>query len=178
MLPLLHILFLNHQFAQIHDTYLPSNTVTYLQSGVLPQNMRSGRNLKAGMKCTCLGSKLFGSRWPLKLRRCRSCRKICSVCLEGFQDKQQIAKLSCSHKFHLDCVLPWLAAHPHCPYCRTPVLVSWSSLLSTRTLLQLGKAKAFVTEDFWKTVSIFLFKPWFALHASIMRWMQKRKVYT
>lgn len=148
------------------------------RSGVLPQNMRSGRNLKAGMKCTCLGSKLFGSRWPLKLRRCRSCRKICSVCLEGFQDKQQIAKLSCSHKFHLDCVLPWLAAHPHCPYCRTPVLVSWSSLLSTRTLLQLGKAKAFVTEDFWKTVSIFLFKPWFALHASIMRWMQKRKVYT
>ncbi|ESR33260.1 hypothetical protein CICLE_v10007103mg [Citrus x clementina] len=71
-----------------------------------------------------LSSKLFGSRWPLKLRRCRSCRKICSVCLEGFQDKQQIAKLSCSHKFHLDCVLPWLAAHPHCPYCRTPVLVS------------------------------------------------------
>ncbi|KAK9179670.1 hypothetical protein WN943_028874 [Citrus x changshan-huyou] len=96
----------------------------YSRSGVLPQNMRSGRNLKAGMKCTCLGSKLFGSRWPLKLRRCRSCRKICSVCLEGFQDKQQIAKLSCSHKFHLDCVLPWLAAHPHCPYCRTPVLVS------------------------------------------------------
>ncbi|GAY54107.1 hypothetical protein CUMW_154140 [Citrus unshiu] len=55
----------------------------YSRSGVLPQNMRSGRNLKAGMKCTCLGSKLFGSRWPLKLRRCRSCRKICSVCLEG-----------------------------------------------------------------------------------------------
>uniref|UniRef100_A0A1D1Z6M7 E3 ubiquitin-protein ligase RING1 n=1 Tax=Anthurium amnicola TaxID=1678845 RepID=A0A1D1Z6M7_9ARAE len=46
----------------------------------------------------------------------------CAVCLEGFRGEgRQVLDLPCSHRYHRDCVLPWLAAHPHCPCCRSPV---------------------------------------------------------
>lgn len=127
------------------------------RSSALPLNKSSAATIKRAWRVHAWAKKLLGSQCPLKLRRCKSYRKICSVCLEGFQDKQQITKLSYSHKFHKDCVL-WLEAHPHCLYCRTPVLVSWSSLLPTSTWLSTsyvaeGKTKAFVSADCWKKVS-------------------------
>ncbi|ESR33261.1 hypothetical protein CICLE_v10005915mg [Citrus x clementina] len=90
--------------------------------GEVPQNKSSG---KEGMKDTRLGSKLlWGSHLRhLKLRGSKSNTKICSVCLEEFQEEQPVTRLPCSHKYHSDCVLPWLAAHPQCPYCRRPALV-------------------------------------------------------
>ncbi|KAK7280080.1 hypothetical protein RJT34_25142 [Clitoria ternatea] len=65
-----------------------------------------------------IGRKLLESSWLL---RAKKERKECAVCLEGFQQEQQVMNLPCSHKYHSACLLPWLASHPHCPYCRTPV---------------------------------------------------------
>ncbi|XP_052190422.1 probable E3 ubiquitin-protein ligase RHY1A [Diospyros lotus] len=49
--------------------------------------------------------------------------QLCAVCLEDFGAKpqQEVMNLPCSQKYHSKCLLPWLAAHPNCPSCRTPV---------------------------------------------------------
>ncbi|KAL6008076.1 hypothetical protein ACLOJK_033582 [Asimina triloba] len=48
-------------------------------------------------------------------------KEICAVCLEEITTKQIITSLPCFHKYHYDCLLPWLNAHSQCPYCRTHV---------------------------------------------------------
>ncbi|XP_057424642.1 RING-H2 finger protein ATL34-like [Lotus japonicus] len=68
-----------------------------------------------------LGRKLLESSWLLRGTKFKKERKVCAVCLEDFQQKQQVMNLSCSHKYHSACLLPWLEAHPHCPCCRTSV---------------------------------------------------------
>ena len=47
----------------------------------------------------------------------------CSVCLEAFLTGQILTCLPCNHRFHEDCVTPWLENHAHCPYCRTKVTI-------------------------------------------------------
>ncbi|KAJ0092305.1 hypothetical protein Patl1_25305 [Pistacia atlantica] len=91
------------------------------RSSEMQSNIGRGLDLKAYTKNSRLAKKLLGKQWNFKLRRCKSQRNICSVCLEEFQAEQPVMDLSCSHKYHSDCLLPWLADHPHCPYCRTPV---------------------------------------------------------
>ncbi|KAL1342626.1 E3 ubiquitin-protein ligase AIP2 [Arachis duranensis] len=66
-----------------------------------------------------IGRKLLSNAWLMRAKKNE--RKVCAVCLEDFQQEKQIMNLSCSHKFHSACLLPWLQSHPHCPYCRTPV---------------------------------------------------------
>lgn len=45
----------------------------------------------------------------------------CSVCLEHFVSGQQLICLPCKHRFHSDCLIPWLESHAKCPYCRAKV---------------------------------------------------------
>ncbi|CAD5173347.1 unnamed protein product [Musa acuminata subsp. malaccensis] len=55
------------------------------------------------------------------LQRTGSRADLCAVCLDEVQAKQRVTRLPCSHKYHTECVLPWLAAHSHCPCCRSQV---------------------------------------------------------
>ncbi|KAJ7954843.1 E3 ubiquitin-protein ligase RING1-like [Quillaja saponaria] len=70
-----------------------------------------------------LGLNLLRRTWLLQFNRYNTKREVCAVCLEDvLQEKHaQLMDLPCSHKYHSKCLQPWLAAHPHCPYCRTPV---------------------------------------------------------
>lgn len=45
----------------------------------------------------------------------------CSVCLEHFVSGQLLICLPCKHRFHPDCVTPWLETHGQCPYCRAKI---------------------------------------------------------
>ncbi|XP_020591698.1 RING finger protein 150-like [Phalaenopsis equestris] len=56
-----------------------------------------------------------------ELTRRSSKTDICAVCLDGFRVQQKVIWLPCAHRYHSSCVLPWLADHSHCPYCRTEV---------------------------------------------------------
>ncbi|KAJ4955636.1 hypothetical protein NE237_012419 [Protea cynaroides] len=56
-----------------------------------------------------------------ELSRRNSQREVCAVCLDDLQDLREITYLPCAHSYHSDCLLPWLATHSHCPYCRTLV---------------------------------------------------------
>ncbi|KAK4778391.1 hypothetical protein SAY87_018578 [Trapa incisa] len=66
---------------------------------------------------------LLGRTWNLGFNRLlKPDRKVCAVCLEGFRGGGQcVMDLSCSHKYHSECLLPWIVDHPHCPCCRTPI---------------------------------------------------------
>ncbi|KAM0944071.1 putative transcription factor C2H2 family [Dioscorea sansibarensis] len=72
-----------------------------------------------------------GGRTSLVMLKRRDSRvDVCAVCLDEVEmrssaqriyKKKEIMKLPCSHIYHSDCLLPWLANNSHCPCCRTIV---------------------------------------------------------
>ncbi|KAJ3158734.1 hypothetical protein HDU86_002699 [Geranomyces michiganensis] len=43
----------------------------------------------------------------------------CAVCVEAFtSDDGESTKLPCEHRFHMNCITPWLSLHNTCPICR------------------------------------------------------------
>ncbi|KFK40025.1 hypothetical protein AALP_AA3G320300 [Arabis alpina] len=45
----------------------------------------------------------------------------CAICLDRFKMGETLVNLPCSHKFHSNCLLPWLDTNVYCPYCRTDI---------------------------------------------------------
>ncbi|XAR72954.1 hypothetical protein NMG60_11019771 [Bertholletia excelsa] len=48
----------------------------------------------------------------------------CSICLESFVEGDELLCLPCGHRFHSDCLDPWLLTCGDCPYCRRGVDVT------------------------------------------------------
>ena len=42
----------------------------------------------------------------------------CCICLKQFVANETV-KVDCGHKFHVQCLTPWLQLHNSCPLCRT-----------------------------------------------------------
>ncbi|KAF3643971.1 putative homeobox protein knotted-1-like 3 [Capsicum annuum] len=52
----------------------------------------------------------------------------CAICLDQFKICDNLTQLTCAHKFHSKCLVPWLEANAHCPCCRmTTILTSTST---------------------------------------------------
>jgi len=67
-------------------------------------------------------AELGGDRRRAELTRTLSMVDVCAVCLDEVRERRQrVTRLPCSHKYHSECVLPWLAIHPDCPCCRALV---------------------------------------------------------
>lgn len=43
---------------------------------------------------------------------------ICAVCKEEIMAKEKVRRLPCSHYYHGECIVPWLAIRNTCPVCR------------------------------------------------------------
>jgi E3 ubiquitin-protein ligase RHA2 len=46
----------------------------------------------------------------------------CVICLESKRWYQDIRKLKCKHRFHLECINRWSEKHRCCPICRCEIL--------------------------------------------------------
>jgi hypothetical protein len=51
----------------------------------------------------------------------------CGVCLESFEEDDEIRKMPCSHGFHESCIFKWLRVSRLCPHCRyaMPAETGW-----------------------------------------------------
>ena len=47
--------------------------------------------------------------------------KQCMICLEDYKIGEDIMTITCMHRYHKDCVAPWIANSPTCPVCKADV---------------------------------------------------------
>lgn len=55
----------------------------------------------------------------------------CSVCLDECEIGDEVKEMPCKHKFHSNCILPWLQLHSSCPICRHQLPASEESKLDS-----------------------------------------------
>mmetsp|Transcript_70616 Transcript_70616/g.169199 ORF Transcript_70616/g.169199 Transcript_70616/m.169199 type:complete len:365 (-) Transcript_70616:71-1165(-) len=74
-----------------------------------------------------------------ELKRDEFDQTMCPICLENFVDgsdassppsTQSVQKLACGHRFHAQCIGPWIAERGACPLCRCDVAYSGSVSLA------------------------------------------------
>jgi hypothetical protein len=56
----------------------------------------------------------------------------CSVCLEKFQEGEELRILPCFHKYHKSCIDRWFRDSPACPICKHSIMDT--DMESDRTL--------------------------------------------
>lgn len=45
----------------------------------------------------------------------------CSICLDKYDNSDNVSKLECKHVFHNKCILEWGKYKPECPNCRKSI---------------------------------------------------------
>lgn len=48
---------------------------------------------------------------------------VCAICTDDTTPNMQWKELPCKHKFHPQCIDPWILGHQTCPLCRHRVLI-------------------------------------------------------
>jgi hypothetical protein len=66
----------------------------------------------------------------IKIIKFHPFNRLCNICLEDHNDKVNWISLSCSHKFHHECIKAWKEENKCCPICNTEINIISDSLLS------------------------------------------------
>jgi hypothetical protein len=45
----------------------------------------------------------------------------CTICLNNFEEQEDVRRLPCMHLFHIECVDQWLPTNKRCPICRVDI---------------------------------------------------------
>ncbi|CAH1426083.1 unnamed protein product [Lactuca virosa] len=70
----------------------------------------------------CLLIKVY--KYDEKINESSSASRECSICLEGFEEGDELINLPCMHRFHSCCLFPWVEVCGACPNCRKVVVIS------------------------------------------------------
>ena len=66
----------------------------------------------------------------IKIIKFHPFNKLCNICLEDHNNKVNWISLSCSHKFHHECIKAWKEENKYCPICNTEISIISDSFLS------------------------------------------------
>jgi hypothetical protein len=66
----------------------------------------------------------------IKIIKFHPFNKLCNICLEDHHDKVNWISLSCTHKFHHECIIAWKEENKCCPICSADISIISDSLLS------------------------------------------------
>jgi len=66
----------------------------------------------------------------IKIIKFHPFNRLCNICLEDHNNKVNWISLSCSHKFHHECITAWKEENKKCPICNTQISIISDSLLS------------------------------------------------
>jgi hypothetical protein len=45
----------------------------------------------------------------------------CTICIDDFEEGDEVIKLVCKHSFHPKCIVPWLEKSAECPNCKAKI---------------------------------------------------------
>eukprot|EP00253_Pinus_taeda_P004785 PITA_04785 len=98
---------------------------TFVMASPIHRFQNSGRRLTPAEVDTAMRKLKKGIYWPSRKTKGKGSsddkdclHTSCPICLDEFVVKQQLLRLPCNHKFHLDCLMPWIKSHALCPICR------------------------------------------------------------
>ena len=83
------------------------------QIGLRPNDREEGLYIPAYLR--------GGSHWQNRLALVPAethADKSCLICATDIMGGTRVTKLSCTHVFHVDCIVPWFNQSPTCPLCR------------------------------------------------------------
>ncbi|XP_023759950.1 probable E3 ubiquitin-protein ligase RHY1A [Lactuca sativa] len=109
---------LNKEIRRKKSQERPSNVGRVSTTSVVVENLQIeviGLK-KSGLKRLSWGK--TGLSWK------SSNQEECVICLDNFKANEKVIHLPCTHRFHSNCLLPWLESNAQCPCCRTIVIGS------------------------------------------------------
>ena len=72
--------------------------------------------------CTLFSRCTFGNKKKyIKIKSKDTIYNECPICLEYFRENDKLARLSCDHVFHIDCIKQWISRESNCPICRIKI---------------------------------------------------------
>ena len=45
-------------------------------------------------------------------------KEFCAICLEPYEEGDQLRTIPCLHRYHITCIDPWLEQNAQCPVCK------------------------------------------------------------
>ena len=123
----------------------------------MPSRSRSSSTRRKRSAATRIQKTLRGKQGRKRTRKFRSIQRNnaikeneCSICHE--QLMQDVNVLPCSHRFHNECIEPWITSHNSCPICRAPIVeedelaiptMNYDQALEARVLARAARLRAY-----------------------------------
>ena len=123
----------------------------------MPSRSRSSSTRRKRSAATRIQKTLRGQHGRKRAKKFRSIKRNnaikeneCSICHE--QLMQDVNILPCSHRFHNECIEPWITSHNSCPICRAPIVeedelaiptMNYDQALEARVLARAARLRAY-----------------------------------